>query len=67
MQQVLATPVHPSILAFARTQPPVRPAAEPEAPGLGRRFQRLDRGPRAIEAPVAGPSFLDHLRRLAAG
>lgn len=66
MQQVFASTVHPSILAFSVAHPSIRPAGEAEEPALGRRLPRLGRPIRASEAtPATGPSFLEHLRRLA--
>lgn len=65
MQQMALSSTHPSMLVFARAYPQVPPAGEPEAPGFGRRLPRLDRVARSAETPATGPSFLDHLRRLA--
>jgi len=66
MQQVLASPsMHPSLAAFASAHLPISPPGEAERPALGRRLPRLDRPSRPQPAPaVAGPTFLDHLRRL---
>lgn len=65
MQQVLASPMYPSLAAFASAHLPISPAGEAERPALGRRLPRLDRPSRLRPAPaVAGPTFLDHLRRL---
>ena len=66
MQQVLAFPsMHSSLAAFASTHLPISPPGEAERPALGRRLPRLDRPSRPQPAPaIAGPTFLDHLRRL---
>jgi len=65
MQQMALSSTHPSLLVFARAYPPVAPAGEPDASGLGRRLPRLERIPRSSAAPIGGPTFLDHLRRFA--
>jgi hypothetical protein len=64
MQMALSS-TQPSLLVFARAYPPIPPAGEADAPGLGRRLPRLERVSRPAEVPVNGPTFLDHLRRLA--
>jgi hypothetical protein len=65
MQQMALSSTHPSMLVFSRAYPPIPPTAEPEAPGLGRRLPRVDRLVRSAEIQATGPTFLDHLRRLA--
>ncbi|MBM3532746.1 MAG: hypothetical protein FJX60_06900 [Alphaproteobacteria bacterium] len=65
MQQMALSSTYPSLLVFARPYPPIPPAAEPDASGLGRRPPRLEQVGRSAEVPVDGPTFLDHLRRLA--
>ena len=66
MQQILASSMHPSILALARPHPAIRAVDDTEAPILGRRLPRFDRLAHSSEVSAAtGPSFLDHLRRLA--
>ena len=65
MQQMALSSTYSSLLVFARAYPPVAPAGESEAPGLGRRLPRLERTSRPAEPTANGLTFLDHLRHFA--